>query len=76
MRIVIAGSGEDSELVQIFGVSSRYHNRMSSHPCLIRMDSASYTCCYGNDVYSYQVRCPVSSLIFFPGDIQDAEAKM
>ena len=49
---------------------------MSSHPCLMRMDSASYTCCYGNDVYSYQVRCPSSSLIFFPGDIQDEESKM
>ena len=49
---------------------------MQRHPGLIRMDSASYTCCYGNEVYSFKVRCPQSAVIFFPGDIQDAEANM
>ena len=49
---------------------------MSSHVNLIRMDSTSYTCCYGNDVYSYNVRCPENAIIFFPGDIQDSESKM
>ena len=49
---------------------------MNSHVSLIRMDSASYTCCYGNDIYSFQVRCPESAVIFFPGDIQDSESKM
>lgn len=49
---------------------------MNSHVNLIRMDSASYTCCYGNDIYSFQVRFPKSAVIFFPGDIQDSESHM
>lgn len=49
---------------------------MNSHVNLIRMDSASYTCCYGNDIYSFQVRFPESAVIFFPGDIQDSESHM
>lgn len=43
---------------------------MCSRPNLIRMDSASYTCSYGNDIFSFQVRQPESAVIYFPGDIQ------
>ena len=49
---------------------------MCSSPNLIRMDSASYTCSYGNDIFSFQVRQPESAVIYFPGDIQDSEDVM
>ena len=49
---------------------------MCSRPSLIRMDSTSYTCSYGNDIFSFQVRQPESAVIYFPGDIQDSEDVM
>lgn len=49
---------------------------MDIPPTLERSDSTCFMCCYGNDVYSFQVGNPQSVVIFFPGDIQDADAIM
>lgn len=63
-------------LAGFISICLKDQRKMSNPPCLIRMDSASFTCCYGNDVYSFQVRRAESALVFFPGDLQDSEEVM
>ena len=53
-----------------------FSSSMDNPPTLERSDSTCFICCYGNDVYSFQVGKPQSVVIFFPGDLQDEDAIM